>query len=182
MNIAEKIDGGFTPRKKGFFALGTIGLIILWMILWYVFPMEWYSFFFASTVGSYIHLVLLATVLIFPMCWLLTVITGRNISIVKNYPVSLVFMIAIVFLFSAFRYDMAFLPVTAGILHAIAMVWVIGTAKHYERRKIKRIKNAEAKKQPLLVVLSAVLYTAAINSANIFLFYKIAHIYVDYSY
>lgn len=179
--MLEKIrsfDLGFTDRKKRFFALGAIVFAVVWAILWVIFPMQWYSLFFASTIGSYVQLILLATVLIFILCWVFTKITASNISVTKNYFVNLIFMIGILFLFSAFRYSMVYLIVIAAVLHAAAMVWVLGTAiPNNEISASAKCGFLKLKEQPLITVMWAVLYTIIINAANIFLFWKIAYIF-----
>lgn len=190
----KKFDDSFTDKRKGFFALGALAFAVLWLILWYVFPMEWYALFYATTVGSYVNLVLLAAVLILPMCWAATKAMSCNVSVTKNFVVNIIFMVGILFLFSAFRYSAVYVVIIAAVLHIAAMVWVLGTAEPHDKKHTKRVKDNEKslfgifrsdgdekvlpiKKQPLIVIMWAVIYTLIIDGANIFLFWEVAHIF-----
>lgn len=172
-------------KRKGIMALAAVGAAVLWVVLWMLFPMEWYSLFFASTVGSYIQIVLLCTVIILPLCYIMSIITSADISSALNYIVSLIFMMLILFLFSAFRYSMPWLVAIAVVLHIGAMVWVYGSAEKYKTGRIS-LKHKEEpvpegikmiKKQPLITIMWAAIYVLAANALNIFLFWKIAYIY-----
>ena len=138
----KKFDNGFTLKRKGFFALGAVMLAVLWAVLWLIFPMEWYAVFFASTVGSYVTLALLAAVLILPFCWLFSLITSTNISVTRNFIVNFIFLIGTFFLFAAFRYSMVWLMIIAAVLHIGAMVWVYGSAEKYKTGRIS-LKHKE---------------------------------------
>ncbi|MGN0607578.1 MAG: hypothetical protein ACI4J6_00110 [Oscillospiraceae bacterium] len=193
----KKFDNSFTLKRKGFFALGAVVLAALWAVLWLIFPMEWYAVFFASTVGSYVTLALLAAVLILPFCWLFSLITSTNISVTKNFIVNFIFLVGTFFLFAAFRYSMVWLMIIAAVLHIGAMVWVLGTASVVPKKRIKRMKAKPVfyekitggkvkadedsgddllpiKKQPIAVVLMAVLYVVLIDLAYILLAWQIA--------
>lgn len=179
MSINQKL------KRKGIMSLAAVGAAAVWLILWSLFPMEWYSLFFASTVGSYVQIVLLCTVLILPFCWIMSIITSADVSSLLNYIVNLVFMMLILFLFSAFRYSMPWLVAIAAVLHIGAMVWVYGSAEKYKTGRIS-LKHKEEpvpegikmiKKQPLITIMWAAIYTIAINALNIFLFWKMAYIY-----
>lgn len=177
--IAQKL------KRKGIMALAAVGAAVLWIILWMLFPMEWYSLFFASTAGSYIQIALLCTVIILPLCYIMSVITSADISSALNYIVNLIFMMGILFLFSAFRYSMPWLVAIAAVLHMGAMVWVYGSAEKYKTGRIS-LKHKEEpvpegikmiKKQPLITIMWAAIYTLAANALNIFLFWQMAYIY-----
>lgn len=196
-----KIDSGFTIKKKGLFSLGCIAAAILWVILWFVFPMEWYSIFFASTLGSYVTLILLATVLIVPFCWLFTIITASNISFTLNYISNVLFIIGVTFLFTAFRYSIWWLTAIAVILQIAAQTFIIGFAPPYKKKKLKKLskkyKNVSyekitggtvkvepeieddgivlIKKQPLIAVMWAAVHTLVIDTVNIALFWVMAY-------
>lgn len=196
-----KIDSGFTIKKKGLFSLGCGVFAVLWIILWFVFPMEWYSIFFASTIGSYVTLVLLATVLIVPFCWLFTLITSSNISFTLNYISNVLFIIGVTFLFAAFRYSMWWLVAIAVLLQTAVQTFIIGTAAPYKKKRLKKLSKKykdvsyekitggtvkvepEAddssviliKKQPLIAVMWAAVHTVAIDAVNIALFWLLAY-------
>ncbi len=190
----KKFDEKFTLKRKGFFAIGAVAVAVLWAVLWLVFPMQWYSLFFSSTVGSYVTLILLAAVLIMPMCWIFSLITRTNLSVTKSLIVNIIFLVGIFFLFSAFRYTMAYLIAIAAVLHIAAMAWVLGTAPKIPKKHIKRTKpepvfyekitggsvkaeDDSAKKQPIAVIGLAVLYVIVINLAYIFIAWEIAFIF-----
>ncbi|MBQ8825658.1 MAG: hypothetical protein IJ007_01015 [Oscillospiraceae bacterium] len=196
-----KIDSGFTIKKKGLFSLGCIAFAILWVILWFIFPMEWYSLFFASTVGSYVTLVLLATVIVVPLCWLFTIITASNISFTLNYIANVLFIIGVTFLFSAFRYSMWWLVAIAVLLQIAVQTFIIGKAPPYKKKRLKKLskkhknisyekitggtvkvepdvdESSEAliKKQPLIAVMWAAVHTIAADVINIALFWLLAY-------
>jgi hypothetical protein len=193
----KKIDSKFTLKRKGFFALGAVIFAAVWAVLWLVFPMLWYSLFFASTVGCYVTLALLGTVLITIMCWLCSLATSLDISVTKNFIVNLIFLVGIFFLFAAFRYSMVYLVIIAAVLHCAANVWVLGTARIRHREKVKRMKSKPVfyekitggkvdvdeksaedviavKSHPVVMILISLLYTLVINAAYIFLAWEIA--------
>lgn len=196
-----KIDSGFTIKRKGLFSLGCLAAAVIWTILWFVFPMEWYSIFFASTIGSYVTLMLLATVLIVPFCWLFTLITASNISFTVNYIANVLFMIGVTFLFAAFRYSMWWLIAIAVILQIAVQTFIIGTAPPYKKKKLKKLsrkyKNVSyekitggtvkvepeitddgivlIKKQPLIAVMWAAVHTIVIDALNIAVFWLLAY-------
>ena len=196
-----KIDSGFTIKKKGLFSLGCIVAAVLWVILWFVFPMEWYSIFFASTIGSYVTLVLLATVLIVPFCWLFTLVTASNISFTVNYIANVLFIIGVTFLFSVFRYTMWWLIAIAVVLQIAVQTFIIGNAPPYKKKRLKKLskkyKNISyekitggtvkvepdvdessevlIKKQPFIAVMWAAVHTIVIDAVNILLFWLLAY-------
>ena len=49
----------FTPKRKKIAAICSAAAVVLWLILWNIFPMEFYSLFFASLVGSNLLLAVL---------------------------------------------------------------------------------------------------------------------------
>lgn len=190
-------DLGFSERKKAFWSLGAVVFAIAWVILWNIFPMPWYSLFFASNVGANITFVLLAAVLMIPFCWAFSVMSACNLSVTKNTLVNVVFLVAAAYIFAIFRYSAVYLVILVFVLHLAAMVWVFGTAVPLKRHKVKRMKNKTVshvsipsdepteydtdtvpiKTQPLVCVGWAALYTAVIEAAYLFLFYKIAYIF-----
>ena len=50
----------FTPKRKKIAAICSAAAVVLWLILWNIFPMEFYSLFFASLVGNNLLLAVLA--------------------------------------------------------------------------------------------------------------------------
>ena len=70
----------FTPKRKKISAICSAAAVVLWLILWNIFPMEFYSLFFASLVGSNLLLAVLAAVITFPSNLICSKITRRDIS------------------------------------------------------------------------------------------------------
>lgn len=194
-------DKGFTIKTKGYLSLGCLGAAVLWTALWFLFPMEWYTVFFDSTIGSYVTLILLATVLVIPFCWLFTIITSSNISFTLNYIANVLFMIATVFVYSALRFSMWWLVAIAVLAHIAVQTFIIGTAHPYKKKKLKKMskkfKNVSyekitggtvkiepeidsdsvplIKKQPLIAIMWAAVHTILIDVVYILLFSLIAY-------
>lgn len=176
--MAEKKK--LTKLTKGLLAAGAVLFAVLWLVLWMLFPMEWYSLFFASTVGSFITIALLAADITIILCWVFSLLTGIDIPFVKNLIVNIVSMTAVLWLFAAFRYSMPYVVAIAAVLHVAAMVWVMGFAYKYP---VKGKQSGEAvkaiKKQPIITVIWAVVYVAAADIANIILFRQMAYIFSE---
>ncbi len=180
-NIAKR------NRIKGFAALGAVAFAALWLVLWMIFPMEFYSLFFVSTVGSYAVVILTSSVLILPFCWILTFAASADIPFWLDYVLNVIFMTAVFFLYSAFRYSMPFLIVTAGVLHICGMVFVVGRSEIFKSGRIT-LKSKEQpvgtgelmmKKQPFRTVLWAVVHTVVIDVAVVFLLWNMAYIFYN---
>ena len=84
---------------------------------------------------------LVAAVLILPMCWAATKAMSCNVSVTKNFVVNIIFMVGILFLFSAFRYSAVYVVIIAAVLHIAAMVWVLGTSVPHDKKHTKRVKE-----------------------------------------
>lgn len=161
-------------KTKGFFALGSIVIVLLWMALWYVFPIDFYAVFFNNTVGSYIQLALLAIVLSFPMCFIFSKLTKNDIPIFKTLIANIVCLVALDFIYSVFYFEHFIFVILTSVVHLGIMIWIFGFAKS----KVPNSKlYAPIKRQPLKTIVWAVLYTVIIDAADIMLFRLITSIY-----
>lgn len=176
--MAEKKK--LTKLAKGVLAAGAVLFAVLWLVLWLIFPMEWYSLFFASTVGSFVTIALLAADITIILCWAFSFLSGIDIPFVKNLIVNIISMAAVLWLFAAFRYSMPYVVIIAAVLHAAAMVWVMGFAKKYPKKGKPDPENVKAiKKQPIITVIWAAAYVILADIANIILFSKMAYIFSE---
>lgn len=176
--MAEKKK--LTKLSKGIFAAGAVLFAVLWLALWLIFPMEWYSLFFASTVGSFVTIALLAADITIILCWAFSILSGIDIPFSKNLIVNIFFMAAVLWLFAAFRYSMPYVVIIAAVLHAAAMVWVMGFAYKYPKKGKSDPENVKAiKKQPIITVIWAAAYVISADILNIFLFSQMAYIFSE---
>ncbi len=181
----KRIDAYFTDRRKGIAALCALGFAVLWMILWKIFPMEFYSLFFASAVGSNIQLLLMNSVTLLPLYWVFTKLTGTELSFSKTVLSNILLLIAADYLFSIFMFsDFFFICIIALAVHAAVNVWTFGSAE-VRTGKAPKGMNAPAptgeraiKKQPLISVIWAAAFAFVSEAVSFALLYAIAHIYV----
>lgn len=182
----SKIDKFFTDKRKGFAALGALAFAVLWAFLWNVFPMEFYSVFFADIIGSNIMLLLLNAVVLMPFFYIFTKLTRTDLSFCKIVLLNIVCLAAVEYVFSLFLFsDYFFWCIIAVVIHALINVWGFGSAKVRDGKAPKGM-NAPApeteisiKKQPLITVIWAAVFAFAADAAGFALFYIIAHIFVD---
>lgn len=176
--MAEKKK--LTKLTKGLLAAGAVLFAAVWLVLWMLFPMEWYSLFFASTVGSFVTIALLAADITIILCWAFSLLTGIDIPFVKNLIVNIIFMSAVLWLFAAFRYSMPYVVAIAAVLHVAAMVWVMGVAYKYPKKDKPTDEVIKAiKKQPIITVIWAAAYVITADIANIILFRQMAYIFSE---
>lgn len=160
-------------KTKGFFALGTVAAVLLWMFLWYMFPMEFYAIFFNNIVGSNIQLILLASVLSIPMCYIFSKFTKKNIPLLKTLLVNILFLVGLDYVYSIF-YDMHFIfVILTGVLHFAVILYLFGHAESKESKN----ETIPIKKQPLMIIIWAAVYVLIIDISNIMLFRLITYIY-----
>lgn len=180
----SKIDNYFTDRKKGFAAIAALGFAVLWAVLWLVFPMEFYSIFFMSIIGSNVLLVLINTVVLLPFYYIFTKLTRTDLSFCKTVLVNILCLVAVEYVFSIFLFsDYFFICVLSVIAHALINIWVFGSAKIRDGKAPKGM-NAPApkaeisiKKQPMITIIWAAAFAFAVDAAGFALFYIITHIF-----
>lgn len=180
----SRIDNFFTDKRKGFAAIGALVFALLWMFLWNIFPMEFYSLFFADIVGSNILIILLNTVVLLPSFYIFTKLTRTDLSFIKTVLVNIFCLAAVDYVFSIFFFsDYFFWCVIAIVLHAAVNVWVFGSARVRDGKAPKGMKapmpetEKSIKKQPLISIIWAVVFAFVTDIISFGLMYIIAHIY-----
>lgn len=179
-----QIDKYFTDKKKGIFALGAIGFAVLWLILWYIFPMQFYSLFFASVIGSNIQLALLNFTALFPLFYIFTKLTKTELSFSKTVLMNVLLTAAVEYVFSIFMFSGRFyICVIACILHSAANVLTFGSAgvrngKLGRGMRAPGVKlRAAIKEQPVISIVWAAIFSFTADAAGVALMYVIANIY-----
>lgn len=179
-----KIDKYFTDRKKLVFAAGALVFALLWTVLWNTFPMEFYSLFFANPAGSNVQLVLLNIVVLLPLFYIFTRLTGTELSFSKTVLLNILLAAAVEYVFSIFLFSNSFYwCVLAYILHSAANVWAFGSAGVRDGKAPKGMRAPEAKlvpaikKYPIISIMWAAAFSLCADAAGVALVYVIAHIY-----
>lgn len=178
----KRLDAYFTGRRKGFAALGALGFALLWMFLWNAFPMEFYSIFFAGTVGSNVQLLLLNIVTLLPLFWVFSKLTRTDLSFSKTVLLNILLLIAADYVFAIFAFaGMFYLCIITLIVHIAVNVWVFGSAevrsKPSKGMKAPEITGRAIKKQPVISVIWAAAYSFSAEAVSLSLLYITAHIY-----
>lgn len=158
LKFIENIDSKFTVKKKGFIALGAAVFAALFTTAGFLYPMEFFSLFVDSTVGSYIALVLISIVISALFGWLFSLITRQNISTLLLFVSNVIFQIGMFFLFAAFRYSMPYLWMLTAAVHALVSVLIFLISKPNATPNVKRVKE----KPPVSTkakIISAVIYS-----------------------
>lgn len=157
LKFIDDFDSKFTPRKKGFIALGAVILAALMTAAAFLYPMELFSLFIDSTAGSYIALTLISVILSCIFVWVFTLITRQNLSASLLVVSSVFFQIGIFFLFSAFRYTIPYLWIITAAVHALVTVLIFLISKP-NAAAIKRTKE----KLPISTkfkIIAAIIYS-----------------------
>lgn len=174
----KRIDAYFTDKRKGIAALCALGFAVLWIFLWNIFPMEFYSIFYADTVGSNIQLLLLNIVTLLPLFWVFTKLTATDLSFSGTVLVNLLLLIAADFVFAVFMFsDFFFLCIIALLLHMAANVPIFGAARVRKGSSPKAAEAKAIKKQPLITVIWAAAFAFTSEAVSFALLYIMAHIY-----
>ncbi|MGN0642797.1 MAG: hypothetical protein ACI4JJ_06590 [Huintestinicola sp.] len=155
----------FTEKRKGIASLCCLGFAVLWLILWYVFPMEFYSLFFASSVGSNIVLVLLSVMITIPCNWLFSKFISNDVNMPLSLVVNAVCMLTFIYTYSIFRYTAIYWVVLAAAVHTAASVFLFIKSKPYTESKKKVVLKKRLKK-----ALLAVVYTIFADGMYLLLF------------
>lgn len=134
----NKIFSAMLPTEKNrlLLALGGVGVAILYVILWYVFPLPFYSLFYASNIGSNILIMLLAAVVTFVFNLAFAKLTKRNIRPVIHLIINEIGMLAVVYTYSIFRYDAVYWVILAAAVHAAASgIFFVKSGFIYEQKR-----------------------------------------------
>ena len=138
----EKKPPYFTPKRKGIAAVVSLGATVLWVILWFVFPMEFYSLFFASSIGSTLFLAAMAAVITFPACFICTKALSKDISVPLQLTVNIIGMVGCIFVYSIFRYTAVWWLILGLAVHLGATAAVFMNAPDI---KVKRVKEKKGR-------------------------------------
>lgn len=133
-----------TLKQKGIAAIICGGAALLWLVLWLVFPMPFYSLFFADMIGSNVTLVIIAVLLTFPANYLFSRLLRADINYIAHLAVNIVGMVAFIYVYSIFRYTAIYWIIIALLVHTIGTVVVFMKNKKEEiphiREKQSRLK------------------------------------------
>ena len=180
----NRIDKFFTDKRKGFAAVGALAFVLLWMFLWDVFPMEFYSLFFADNFGSNILLLLLNTAVLLPFFYIFTKLTRTDLSFCKTVLVNILCLVAVEYVFSIFFFsNYFFLCIISFILHAAVNIWIFGSAKIRDGKAPKGMKaplpeaEISIKKQPLITIIRAAAFAFITEAVCFVLMYIIMQIF-----
>lgn len=141
MNDKEKNPPYFTAKRKGTAAIVSLAAAVLWTILWFIFPMEFYSLFFASNIGSTFFLAALAAVITFPACFICTKALNKDISVPLHLVVNIIGMVGCIFLYSIFRFTAVWWLILGLAVHIAATSAVFVTAPDIKVNRIKEKKS-----------------------------------------
>ena len=181
----SKIDNYFDLKHKIYAAIGSVVFAIVWLILWDMFPMQFYSLFCASLVGSFVQLILLNAVVAPIFLLIFTLVTKTDLSFCKLVPVNVVciFGIEILRLFIGVYGWSMYLLVAGIVVHGAICLWAFATAPIRDNRAPKGMKapapekEIAIKKQPLIAVILAVAFAFSIDMVCLWLYRVIALIY-----
>ncbi|MCI7768608.1 MAG: hypothetical protein MSJ26_11600 [Oscillospiraceae bacterium] len=171
MSNNEKKPPFFTEKRKGIAAIISVGAAVLWVFLWLVFPMEFYSLFFASNIGSTLFLASLAAAVTFPACFICTKVLKKDISVPLLLCVNIIGMVGCIFLYSIFRYTAIWWLILGLLVHmaATAVVFIIAP-----QIKINRIKE---KKGRLMSALAGIICTVCSDCVYFLIFTTLLEIF-----
>jgi len=170
----NRIDEYFSGKRRGIAALCAVGFALLWMLLWDIFPMEFYSLFFMSVIGGNIQLLLLDIVTLLPFLWVFTKLTGTPLSFSKIMLANLILLFGANYVFSLFFFtNMRYLCLIPFGVQTGANVWLFRSAAETVNAKQKKAE----KKQPVLSAVWAAAFSFVTEAASCALLYIIAHIY-----
>lgn len=169
MKEKENKQPFFTMKRKGIASLICAGAAVLWLILWQIFPMPFYSLFFASMVGSNLLLAALAAILTFPFNFLFSKTLKTDISAVPQLIINIICMMAFIYLYSIFRYTAIIWVILGFAVHAAATVILFAVSSRRQGKKTLR--------QTITAVLTALASAALTDSLYLLLFTALLNIF-----
>lgn len=172
LKILKKFDMYFDIKKKKRYSLICLGAVVLWILLWMTFPMEFYSLFFDSSAGSNVMLLLMELVLMIPANLMFSRILKANISMSLTLIGDIICMTAAAYTFSIFRYDSVWWVILAIAIHYAAKLFTDGFAYEDKDTVIPLLKR-----KPLNTALTALAHTALIDGVFLVLMYTAAQIF-----
>ena len=172
-NKADNKQVFFTPKRKAAAALCSVCAVILWSVLWIVFPMEFYSLFFASMIGSNLLLVLLSVIITFPLNWICSKVLSADVNMKWHLTVNIVGMVGCIYLYSIFRYNIPVLPILGMLLHLSA------SAVLYTKCRYAEVSHIKTKKQPLKAAVCGVISTLLADCLYLMIFTALLNIFKE---
>lgn len=169
MQKIKKSDAFFTVRNKITASVICGAVVIVWLILWKIFPMEFYSIFFASAVGSNIMLLLLMLVLMIPFNLLFSKIIKADISMTLTFIKDILCMFAVSYTFSIFRYTQVWWFILALLVHITADFFVLGNAYEGDDVVVPLYKR-----KTLITMIRAFIHIAVMDSVMLVLMFIMA--------
>ena len=166
MKTIAELDRRFTLREKGKISVICGAAALLWAVFSKIFPLEFYSLFFMSMVGSNILLIFLAAVISVPCCLLFSKLTENNISLIFSLISDIVLMTAAAYVFSIFRYSHPVIVAAAELLHFAAILLVTGFPREESDVKIPYIKR-----KPAAAIGFSLAHTVISDGLYLFLIY-----------
>ena len=172
-NKADNKQVFFTPKRKAAAALCSVGIVILWAVLWLVFPMEFYSLFFASMIGSNLLLVVLSVIITFPLNWICSKVLNADVNMKWHLAVNAVGMVGCIYLYSIFRYTIPALPILGLLLHLSA------SAVLYIKCRYAEVSRLKTKKQPLKAAVCGVIAAFLSDCLYLLIFTALLNIFKE---
>lgn len=120
---------GVSMRKKRRYAVFALAAAILWVILLGVFPLPFYSLFFASNLGSNLLLVFMAAVVVFPLNWAFSKFLKADIGNLSFGISGIILLVGVVYVYSIFRYSNAWLLIGAAAVHWAVTAFIFYVSK-----------------------------------------------------
>lgn len=181
----NKIDNYFDLKHKIYAAVGAVAFAILWLILLDIFPMQFYSLFCASLIGSFVQLILMNAVVVPIFLLVFTLVTKTDLSFCKIVPVNIIciFGIELLRLFIGFYGWSMYLLIVGILVHGAICFWAFATAPIRDNKAPKGMKapapekEIAIKKQPLIAVIWAVTFAFSIDVVSLWLYRVMAYIY-----
>lgn len=124
---AEEFSG--VMRKKRRYTVFALAAAFLWVILLGIFPLPFYSLFFASNLGSNLLLVFMAAVVVFPLNWAFSKALKADIANVAFGISNIILLVGVVYVYSIFRYSNVLLLIGAAAVHWAVTAFIFYASK-----------------------------------------------------
>ncbi len=165
--------------KKKFAVLCAV-IAVLWTAAAFAFPMETYSLFFASNVGSMLLLLLMGAVITGPLVLAASYAMKLDIKLLFAVCMNSVLLTVFINLYSIFRYDKPYLLLLTAFVHIAAMCALFifapssGTKAKKKNGKSKK-KNSGKSDENLPRITAAFVFTMV----SYFFYMLIFHLMID---
>lgn len=130
---AEEFSG--VMRKKRRYTVFALAAAFLWVILLGIFPLPFYSLFFASNSGSNLLLIFMAAVVVFPLNWAFSKALKADIVNVAFGISNIILLVGVVYVYSIFRYSNVLLLIGAAAVHWAVTAFIFYRSKSLTAEK-----------------------------------------------